>query len=119
MALEGAGEWLQKLKTNFLKLIPAITKGASMFDDKEDDIFGFNITPRDKFYQILYTMNKDIVRNELDDIFKRLAVLESMFDESEIMQKIAEYEAENFDKLEQSMQDIYLDIMSKMIGQHE
>ncbi len=84
-----------------------------------DDIFGFNQTPEDKFYEILCTMNRNVVRNELSALFKRLAVLEEMMDDASLEGKVLAYEHTDPAKMEQLMQNFYLHVTANMIGQHE
>ncbi len=84
-----------------------------------DDIFGFDQTPEDKFYEILCTMNKNVVRNELHELFKRMAILEEMVDEEELEKKVRTFEHTNPQQMEQMMQNLYLHVTANMIGQHE
>jgi hypothetical protein len=84
-----------------------------------DDIFGFDQTPEDKFYEVLCTMNKNVVRNELHELFKRLAILEEMVGEEDLDKKVKTYEYSNPQQMEQMMQNLYLHITANMIGQHE
>lgn len=86
-----------------------------------DDIFGTDQTPEDKFYEILCTMNSDVVRNQLHELFKRLAVVEEMLgeDEEELDKKVKIFEHSNPQQMDQMMQNLYLHITANMIGQHE
>jgi len=88
------------------------------FNDDED-VFGFNLTPKEKFYQILHTMNKDVVQNELNEVFKKVAMLDMLFSEEEIEEKLRQCEFENAKEFEESLQGLYIDVMSKMLAQHE
>ena len=88
------------------------------FDDDED-VFGFNSTPKEKFYQILHTMNKDVVQNELNEVFKKVAMLDMLFSEEEIEEKLQMCEFEKEKDFENSLQGLYIDVMAKMLGQHE
>ena len=86
-----------------------------------DDIFGMDQTPEDKFYDILCTMNKDIVRHQISELFKRLAYLEEMAgeDDEDLAKKVKIFEHSNPQQMEQLMQNLYLHITANMIGQHE
>ena len=84
-----------------------------------DDIFGFDQTPEDKFYEILCTMNKDVVRHHLHELFKRMVILEEMVDDEELDKKVRSFEHSNPQAMEQLMQNLYLHITANMIGQHE
>ena len=88
------------------------------FNDDED-VFGFNLTPKEKFYQILHTMNKDVVQNELNEVFKKVAMLDMLFSEEEIEEKLQMCEFEKEKDFENSLQGLYIDVMAKMLGQHE
>jgi hypothetical protein len=88
------------------------------FNDDED-VFGFNLTPKEKFYQILHTMNKDVVQNELNEVFKKVAMLDMLFSEEEIEEKLRMCEFEKEKDFENSLQGLYIDVMAKMLGQHE
>ncbi|MDQ1341107.1 MAG: hypothetical protein QG567_2265 [Campylobacterota bacterium] len=84
-----------------------------------DDIFGENQTPEDKFFQILCSMNKDVVRNELAKLFEKLVVLEKLSDDVDVEKKIRAYKYENAQQLERMLQNLYLHITADMIAQHE
>jgi len=86
-----------------------------------DDIFGMDQTPEDKFFEILCTMNKDIVRHQISGLFKRLAYLEEIVgeDEDELVKKVKIFEHSNPEQMEQMMHNLYLHITANMIGQHE
>lgn len=84
-----------------------------------DDIFGFSHSPEDKFYEILCTMNKDVVRNQLHELFKRMVILEEMLDDEDLDKKVKSFEHSNPQAMEQLMQNLYLHITANMIGQHE
>ncbi len=49
-----------------------------LFD--EDDDF-LSTTPRENFYQVLFTANRNIVENEVDKLIERLAVAEKMLED--------------------------------------
>lgn len=84
-----------------------------------DDIFGFNQTPEDKFYEILCTMNKNIMRDEMHALFKRMVVMEEMLNDEDLDKKVLAFEYGDQQKMEQLMQNFYLHVTANMIGQHE
>jgi len=84
-----------------------------------DDIFGENHTPEDKFFEILCTMNKDVVRNKLSSLFQRLVYLENFAGDEDIDKKVRSFQFENAAQMEQMLQNLYLHITADMIGQHE
>ena len=50
-----------------------------LFDDDDDDFL--STTPRENFYQVLFTANRNIVENEVDKLIERLAVAEKMLED--------------------------------------
>ena len=84
-----------------------------------DDIFGENQTPEDKFFEILCAMNKDVVRNQLTALFQKLVYLENMVDDEDIDRKVLSFQIENQTQMDQMIQNLYLHITADMLGQHE
>jgi len=52
-----------------------------LFSDDDDYMM---TTPRENFFQIMYTANRNIVEMELEKVFERLAVAERMLEEREL-----------------------------------
>ncbi|WP_292662399.1 DUF2018 family protein [Nitratifractor sp.] len=50
-----------------------------LFDDDDDGFL--STTPRENFYQVLFTANRNIVENEVDKLIERLAVAEKMLED--------------------------------------
>ncbi|WP_456428849.1 DUF2018 family protein [Nitratifractor sp.] len=49
-----------------------------LFDDDDDFL---STTPRENFYQVLFTANRNIVENEVEKLIERLAVAEKMLED--------------------------------------
>lgn len=83
-----------------------------------DDIFGGQ--PRDKFFDIVYNANRNIVENELEILFSELVALRELAESSGITQsQIDSFKALNLDAMESGLNDIYIDITGKILTQNE
>ena len=83
-----------------------------------DDIFGGQ--PRDKFFDIVYNANRNIVKNELEILFSELVALRELAESSGITQsQIDSFKALNPDAMESGLNDIYIDITGKILTQNE
>jgi hypothetical protein len=86
------------------------------------DFFDENKTPKDKFFEIIFNANKNLVIEELEEVFKRLAALEILAEEcygDEVEQKINEVVFTKSDELEGMETDLYIDTMSKILTKNE
>lgn len=87
-----------------------------------NDFFDENKTPKDKFFEIVFNANKNLVIDELEDVFKRLAALEILAEEcfgDEVDQKINEVVFNKSDEFEEMQNDLYIDTMSKILTKNE
>ncbi|MEE3695026.1 DUF2018 family protein [Campylobacter sp. CLAX-7218-21] len=83
-----------------------------------DDIFGGQ--PKDKFFDIVYNANRNIVENELEILFSELVALRELAESSGITQvQIDSFKALNSDAMESGLNDIYIDITGKILTQNE
>ncbi|ARR02471.1 DUF2018 domain protein [Campylobacter vicugnae] len=83
-----------------------------------DDIFGGQ--PRDKFFDIVYNANRNIVENELEILFSELVALRELAENNGITQsQIDSFKALNPDAMESGLNDIYIDITGKILTQNE
>lgn len=83
-----------------------------------DDIFGGQ--PKDKFFDIVYNANRNIVENELEILFSELVALRELAESSGITQsQIDSFKALNPDAMESGLNDIYIDITGKILTQNE
>jgi hypothetical protein len=86
------------------------------------DWFDENKTPKDKFFEIVYHANRNLVIEELEDVFKRLAALEIIADEclgEEVDQKINEIVFNRSSELEAVETDLYIHTMSNILTKNE
>ena len=83
-----------------------------------DDIFGGE--PRDKFFDLVYNANRNIVENELENLFIELVALRELAESSGIMQtQIDSFKALNPQAIKDGLNDIYIDITGKILTQNE
>jgi hypothetical protein len=86
------------------------------------DFFDENKTPKDKFFEIIFNANKNLVTEELEEVFKRLAALEILAEEcygDEVEQKINEVIFTKSEELEGMETDLYIDTMAKILTKNE
>jgi hypothetical protein len=86
------------------------------------DFFDENKTPKDKFFEIIFNANRNLVTEELEEVFKRMAALEILAEEcfcDEVEQKINEVIFNKSDELEGMETDLYIDTMSKILTKNE
>jgi predicted house-cleaning noncanonical NTP pyrophosphatase (MazG superfamily) len=86
------------------------------------DPFDENKTPKDKFFEIIFHANRNLVIEELEDVFKRLAALEILAEEcykDELEQKIQEISFTKSDELEEMENDLYIHSMSNILTKNE
>ena len=73
-------------------------------------LINFNIITHSKF------INSKI---DLNEVFKKVAMLDMLFSEEDIEEKLRMCEFEKEKDFENSLQGLYIDVMAKMLGQHE
>ena len=64
----------------------------ALFNDEDEFMHS---SPREKFYEIAFTANNDVVRNEFDKMFEQLVVMEALLEEQygeTLEKKIKEYQ---------------------------
>jgi len=86
------------------------------------DWFDENKSPKDKFFEIVYHANRNLVIEELEDVFKRLAALEIIAEEclgDEVDQKINEIVFTRSGELEAVETDLYIHTMSNILTKNE
>jgi hypothetical protein len=86
------------------------------------DWFDENKTPKDKFFEIVYHANKNLVIEELEDVFKRLAALEIIAEEclgEDVDMKINEIVFSRSSELEEMENDLYIHSMSNILTKNE
>jgi len=92
-----------------------------LFEDTEDIFSGGS--PKAKFYEILYTANKNLVEDELDKLFSRLAVAEKLIEEQgfeEIYeQKVATADCNFDDSIENIKNSLYIETVGAIVTRNE
>ncbi|MEO1922888.1 MAG: DUF2018 family protein [Nautiliaceae bacterium] len=86
------------------------------------DPFDEHKSPKDKFFEIMYHANKNLVIEELEDVFKRLAALEILAEEcygDELEQKINEVVFNRSSELEEVENDFYIHTMANILTKNE
>jgi hypothetical protein len=86
------------------------------------DFFDENKTPKDKFFEIMFHANKNLVIEEMEDVFKRLAALEIIAQDclgDEVDQKINEIVFSRSSELEEVENDLYIHTMSNILTKNE
>ncbi len=89
---------------------------------EDEDIFGGK--PEDKFFDIVYNANKNLVKNELANNITRTAAMELMIEEmigkdedSDIV--LANYISNNQDKVNERANNLYIELTGNILTQNE
>ncbi len=90
----------------------------NVFDEDEDDIFAGS--PKSKFLDIIKHSSDDIVKDELDKMVEKLAVLELMLSENkdenfDINKEIQSYLFENTKKVQEMKKGLYIEFSGEII----
>jgi len=86
------------------------------------DPFDENKSPKDKFFEIMYHANKNLVIEELENVFKRLAALEVLAEDcygDEVEKKINEVIFNRSNDLENAEMDFYIHTMANILTKNE
>ncbi|GAB6044904.1 hypothetical protein JCM11957_05020 [Caminibacter profundus] len=86
------------------------------------DPFDENKSPKDKFFEIMYHANKNLVIEELENVFKRLAALEVLVEDcygDEVEKKINEVIFNRSNDLENAEMDFYIHTMANILTKNE
>ena len=86
------------------------------------DYFDENKTPKDKFFEIVYNANQNLVVEELENVFHRMAILEILAEEclgDEVENKIREIEFSKSDEVEAVENDLYIHTMANILTKNE
>ncbi len=89
---------------------------------EDDDIFGGK--PEDKFFDIVYNANRNLVQNELINATTKSAAMELLLEEmlgeeKDIEGIIANYILNNQDKVNNRINDLYIEMMGNILSQNE
>jgi len=86
------------------------------------DYFDENKTPKEKFFEIIFNANKNLVVEELEQVFERLAALEILAQDcykDEVEQKINEVKFNRSEELESEETDFYIHTMANILTKNE
>ncbi len=86
------------------------------------DPFDEQKSPKDKFFEIVYNANKNLVIEELENVFERLAALEILAEEcygDELEQKIYEVKFNKSEEFEDTEIDLYIHTMANILTKNE
>ena len=86
------------------------------------DPFDEQKSPKDKFFEIMFHANKNLVIEELEQVFERLAALEILAQDcygDEVEQKINEVKFNRSEELEQEEFDFYIHTMANILTKNE
>ena len=86
------------------------------------DPFDENKTPKDKFFEIIFNANKNLVTEELENVFERMAILEMLAEEmfgEDLDAKMIEMKLKKSDDIEDTLTDFYIDTMANILTKNE
>ena len=86
------------------------------------DPFDEQKSPKEKFFEIVYNANKNLVIEELEKVFERLSALEILAANcygDELEQKINEVKFNRSDELENEEFDLYIHTMANILTKNE
>jgi len=98
-------------------MINSHKKGAKMWDP-----FDEQKSPKDKFFEIVYHANKNLVIEELEKLIERMAALEVLAEKcygDEVELKIQEAMFNHSDEIKAAEDDIYIHTMANILTKNE
>jgi len=98
-------------------MINSHKKGETMWDP-----FDEQKTPKDKFFEIMYHANKNLVIEELEKLIERMAALEVLAEKcygDDVEMKIQEAMFNNSDEVKEVEDDIYIHTMASILTKNE
>ncbi len=91
----------------------------NIFDD--DDFM--STTPKDNFMSIIKTANQNIVANELEKVFARLALAEKLLEENNLEEKyekeLKHFEITSPDEYQNRVNSIFIETVGNIVTQCE
>ncbi len=92
------------------------------FDEEESALFGGS--PRDKYFDIIFNANRNLVEQALSDNLRRIEILERLLEDrleegEEIDRMIQNYAVENMDEVERALNNAYIAGMGDILTQNE
>ncbi len=91
----------------------------NMFDDDDDDFM--SRSPQDSYFGIAKTANQNIVEQELDKVFRRLAVAEKML-EDKGLDEVLEQQIRALvidEEIDGRTSTVYIDLVASIVTQCE
>jgi len=94
-----------------------MSKYNALFED-EDDIFAG--TPQSKFWDILNTANDEVVKNQMDILFEKFTIMETLLTqqhgEEKLEQILKEYIFTNSTEVEFNKKSTYVEFTGEVIS---
>ncbi|MDX4026060.1 DUF2018 family protein [Aliarcobacter skirrowii] len=96
-----------------------MSKFKDWFTEDEDDIF-FG-SPKSKFFDILEQTHRDLVEDEIDKVFEKLAILELIVskdkdEDFDINSYINEFKLDNFSEINSAKKGLYMEVSGDIIS---
>lgn len=92
----------------------------NLFDDDDGQFMG---TPKSKFFDILYNINRSIAEDELEMLIERLAILEMMVEEHAPIEDLERYikqvAFDKSDEVENRKISFFIESMGSMVTRGE
>lgn len=92
-----------------------------LFEETEDIFSGGS--PKAKFFEIVYTANRNLVEDELDKLFARFAAAEKLIEEQgldeQYEQKVASLNYEFDDSIENIKKSLYIETVGAIVSRNE
>lgn len=80
----------------------------------------FEGTPKEKFFDILYNSNRNLVENELENFFIKFIAFEEICRQKGIHDgDVVSFLATNQDIIEEGLNDIYISLTGNILSNHE
>lgn len=96
-----------------------MSKFKDWFTEDEDDIF-FG-SPKSKFFDILEQTHRDLIEDELDKVFEKLAILELIVskdkdEDFDINSYINEFKLDNLSEINSAKKGLYMEVSGDIIS---
>ena len=96
-----------------------MSKFKDWFTEDDDDIF-FG-SPKSKFFDILEQTHRDLVEDEIDKVFEKLAILELIVskdkdEDFDINSYINEFKLDNLSEVNSSKKGLYMEVSGDIIS---
>ncbi|MGM0623574.1 MAG: DUF2018 family protein [Campylobacterota bacterium] len=89
---------------------------------QDEDVFSGG-SPKQKFFEIVYAANKNLVEDELDKLFQRFAAAEKLLEEhgleEKLEQKVSSMNYEFDDAVENIKTSLYIETVGSIVSRNE